>query len=171
MSSMDSSETIIAPIDLNVAAKVQVGGQSWFRRPEFHVTTFTPDDLAEATGVPEDILVQASQKFREELSSVRGVAFDGRVACAARSDGRRSLVAFCLAPGLDEIYEKISVAVGSNIPPPITHITLYTVQPQMKGIGLTTAAQVEAYTTMLAEDEASAVLAGVSTPEQQIHCD
>jgi hypothetical protein len=133
-------------------------GRRWFRRPELHVTTFIADDLAEATQLDEDVLVAAAGRLRDELTAVRPIGFDGRVAQARHPDGRRTLVAFCDVDGLEDIYARLSKLVGKSLPRPPTHVTLYTAQPDMKGIGLATEAAVRALTEPLAPADAAAVL-------------
>jgi hypothetical protein len=70
--------------------------------------------------------------------------------------GRRSAVAaFCDAAGLDEVYRRLSAAVGRSLPVPPTHVTLYTSQPGMMGIGLSIAPHVAARATPLPEADAA----------------
>jgi hypothetical protein len=72
-------------------------------------------------------------------------------------DGRHTLVAFCDVAGLEDVYRRVSAAVGRVLPVPPTHVTLYTSQAGMKGIGLSTAAHVAARATPLPEADAAVV--------------
>ena len=155
---MESGESLVFPVALYVPATVHVEGREWFRRPELHVTTFTPDDLADALEVDLAVLRAAGDAERDELTRSREVRFDGRVARVEAPDGRRTLVAFCDVDGLAGVYLRLSEAVGRPLAVPPTHVTLYTSAPGMKGIGVSTAAQVDACTTPLRGADAAALL-------------
>ncbi len=142
-------------VELDVPERLHVAGRDWFRRPEFHVTTFTPGDLAEAFDVDEAALVRVGARHRDELTQRRDIRFDGRVARVHADHGGQTLVAFCDVAGLDDVYERLSAAVGRSLPVPPTHVTLYTSQPEMKGIGLSTAAAVTAHATALPAADAA----------------
>jgi hypothetical protein len=148
-------ESHVFPVELDVPEGLHVAGRDWFRRPEFHVTTFTPGDLAEALDVDEAALVRAGARHADELTQRRDIRFDGRVARVHADDGRETLVAFCDVVGLDDVYERLSAEVGRSLPLPPTHVTLYTSQPGMKGIGLSTAAAVAAHATALPAADAA----------------
>lgn len=159
---MRPSRSIVFPVGIDLPARITIAGRDWFRRPELHVTTFTPDDLAEAVGLPEGVIVEAAARFADELSCPRTVVFDGRVARVDREDGRRTIVAFCaLVPPLDGVYGELSAAVGRPLPPPPTHITLFTADEGRKGIGLATTAQVDAYATFLEGADLAMVVAAL----------
>jgi len=159
---MDAGESLVFPVALDVPASIHVDRREWFRRPEFHVTTFAPDDLAEAFGIDVAALLAAGEDHRDELTRNRAIRFDGRVARVQAQDGRRTLVAFCDVAGLDAVYRRLATAVGHALPVAPTHVTLYTSQPGMKGIGLSTAAQVGARATLLPDGDAAAVLRHLS---------
>jgi hypothetical protein len=148
-------ESLVFAVELDVPERLHVAGRDWFRRPELHVTTFTPGDLADAFDVDAAALLRAGEQHRDELTRRRDLRFDGRVARVDAGDGRQTLVAFCEAAGLDEVYRRLSAAVGRSLPVPPTHVTLYTSQPGMKGIGLSTAAAVAAHATPLPATDAA----------------
>ena len=72
------SESLVFDVALEVPHELRVGGRTWFRRPEFHVTTFTPDALAALSGLPEDALAALWERFRGELTAPRPVRFRRR---------------------------------------------------------------------------------------------
>jgi hypothetical protein len=148
-------ESLVFPVEVDVPERLHVAGRGWFRRPELHVTTFTPGDLAGAFDVDAGALLRAGEQHRDELTRCRDIRFDGRVAHVHAADGRQTLVAFCEVAGLDEVYRRLSAAVGWSLPVPPTHVTLYTSQPGMKGIGLSTAAAVAAHATPLPAADAA----------------
>jgi|SRR4051794_1386403 hypothetical protein len=148
-------ESLVFPVELDLPACLHVAGRDWFRRPELHVTTFTPDDLAVTFDVDAAALLRAGEQHRDELTRRRDIRFDGRVAHVHADDGRETLVAFCDVAGLDAVYRRLSAAVGRPLPVPPTHVTLYTSQPGMKGIGLSTAAAVAAHATPLPAADAA----------------
>ena len=155
---MDPGESLVFPVALDVPPWLHVGGHGWHRRPELHVTTFTPADLAQEFSLDLAALLAAGDEHRETLTRRRAIGFDGRIARVAAPDGRRTLVAFCDVAGLDDVYRRLSAAIGRALPVPPTHVTLYTSQPGMQGIGLSTGAQVHERATLLADDEATAVV-------------
>jgi hypothetical protein len=154
---MEIDESLVFPVQLDLPGRLRVAGRDWFCRPEFHVTTFTPADLSEAFDVDAATLRDAGEQCRDELTRSRSVRFDGRIARVWAQDGRQTLVAFCDVVGLDDVYERLAAAVGRSLPVPPTHVTLYTAQPGMKGIGLTTSAHVAARATPLPEADAALV--------------
>jgi hypothetical protein len=152
---VDIDESLVFPVKLDLPACLQLGGRDWFRKSEFHVTTFTPGDLADAFDVAGTALLHAGEQCRDELTRGRSIRFDGRIARVHAEDGRQTLIAFCGVGGLEDVYRQLSAVVGRTLPVPPTHVTLYTAQPGMKGIGLSTAAQVATRTTPLAEADAA----------------
>lgn len=158
------TDPLAFPVALEAADEVQVAGRRWFRRPEFHVTTFNPEDLAAATGLAAQLLADLGEQLHDELTAARSIRFDGRVSVATHADGRATLVAFCDVDGLEETYEQLSSRAGCELPRPPTHVTLYTVQPAMGGIGLSTQADVERQTVALPAADAKKVLAAVRRP-------
>ena len=155
------TESLVFPVALDAPEEVQVAGRRWFRRPEFHVTTFDPGDLAAATGVGSEKLVEIAEPLRGELTMARPIRFDGRVSAVVDPDGRRTLVAFCHVDGLEDTYVRLSALAGCTLPRPPTHVTLYTAEPDMEGIGLSTQADVDAKTAALPPADAHNVLAGL----------
>jgi hypothetical protein len=152
---MEIDESLVFPVELDVSERLHVAGHDWFRRPEFHVTTFTPGDLADAFDVDAAALLDAGARHRDELTQSRSIRFDGRMARVHAQDGRQTLVAFCDLAGLDDVLRRLSAAVGRSLPVPPTHVTLYTSQPGMKGIGLSTADDVAAHATPLPAADAA----------------
>jgi hypothetical protein len=161
---MEFDESLVFPIELELPRCLHVAGRDWFCRPEFHVTTFTPGDLAEAFDVDVAALLHAGEQRRDELTRSRSFRFDGRVARVHVRNGRQTLVAFCDVAGLDDVYRRLSAAVGRTLPVPPTHVTLYTSQPGMKGIGLTTAQDVSAHAVPLPEADAAILRRYLSLP-------
>jgi hypothetical protein len=151
-------ESLVFPVALDLPEVVQVRGRAWYRRPELHVTTFIPDDLAAATGIDEATLAAAAGAERPELEAVRPIRLDGRVAHVRAADGRESLVAFCDVDGLEAVFARLSARVGRELPRPPAHVTLYTAAPGMRGIALATGDDVRERAELLPEDEAAVVL-------------
>ena len=154
---MEIDESLVFPVELDLPERLHIAGHDWFCKPEFHVTTFTPRDLAATFDVDAEALQQAGARHRDELTRRRRIRFDGRIAHVRAEDGRRTLVAFCDVPGLDDVYRRLSAAVGRSLPVPPTHVTLYTSRPGMKGIGLSTAADVAERATPLPAQDAAVV--------------
>ncbi|WP_354699022.1 hypothetical protein DSM112329_04723 [Paraconexibacter sp. AEG42_29] len=149
-----NGQSLIFPVTLDLPKHLELGGTTWHCRREHHVTTFTPD-LAVAVGRPLADLIALGQRHEPALTEPRGVHFDGRAATAERDDGRRSLVAFCDVDGLAEVYAQLSADLGTPVPLPPNHVTLYSSDARDKGIGLATADAVAAYTTPLTPEQAA----------------
>ena len=161
---MEIDESLVFPIELELPGCLHVAGRDWFCTPEFHVTTFTPGDLADAFDIDAAAMRHAGEQRRDELTRSRSFRFDGRIARVHAQDGRQTLVAFCDVAGLDGVYRRLSAAVGQTLPVPPTHVTLYTSQPGMKGIGLSTADDVSARAVPLPEADAAALRRYLSQP-------
>ena len=95
---MEIDESLVFPIKLDLPGCLHVAGCDWFCRPEFHVTTFTPRDLAEALAVDVEALLHAGEQRREELTRRRASGLTGALARVHAEDGRQTLVAFCDVP-------------------------------------------------------------------------
>ena len=156
-----TGDSLVFAVSLSLPTEIVVAGRTWFRRPELHVTTFIPDDVGQATGLGRETLVAGARSLEDELTAVRPIRFDGRVSRAWAGDGRETLVAFCDVDGLEAVYERLSAAVGRQLPRPPTHVTLYTAEPRMRGIGLATDAHVRAQTAALAPADAAVVLRAI----------
>ena len=154
---MEIDESLVFGVELDLPERLRLAGRDWFRRPEFHVTTFTPGDLADAFDVDAAALLDAGERLRDALTRRRSIRFDGRVARVDDPDGRRTLVAFCHVDGLEDVYSRLSAAIKQPLPVPPTHVTLYTSQPGMRGIGLSTSAAVAAQATPLPPADAVAL--------------
>jgi hypothetical protein len=102
---MEIDESLVFPIKLDLPGCLHVAGCDWFCRPEFHVTTFTPRDLAEALAVDVEALLHAGEQRREELTRRRVSGLTGALARVHAEDGRQTLVAFCDVAGLDDVLE------------------------------------------------------------------
>jgi hypothetical protein len=152
---MEIDESLVFPVELELPGCLHVVGRDWFRTPELHITTFTPSDLADAFDVDAAALLHAGEQHRDRLTRSRSFRFDGRIARVRAQDGRQTLVAFCDVAGLDDVYRRLSAAVDRTLPVPPTHVTLYTSQPGMKGIGLSTAEDVSARAVTLPEADAA----------------
>ena len=126
---MNHGESLVFPVELAMPKELIVDGCRWYSRPEFHVTTFTPSDLADALGVDERVLLVVGESRRPELTRCRTIAFDGRVARLEGGDGGRTLVAFCDVEGLDAVYSLLDADVRQSLERPTTHVTLYSRSP------------------------------------------
>src|SRR5918997_3137404 len=112
---MEIDESLVFGVELDLPERLRLAGRDWFRRPEFHVTTFTPGDLADAFDVDAAALLNAGERHRDELTRSRSVRFDGRFARVRAQDGRQTLVAFCDVAGLDDVYRRLSTTVGRSL--------------------------------------------------------
>jgi hypothetical protein len=78
---MEIGESLVFPIELELPGCLHLVGRDWFCTPEFHITTFTPGDLADAFDVDAVALLHAGEQRRDGLTRSRSFRFDGRIAC------------------------------------------------------------------------------------------
>jgi hypothetical protein len=120
--------------------RVDAFGETWKRRAEFHVSVFSADRLgplvADRLGVGEADayrrLEAAGQLVDAADLQVRSLGPGFRL---ARRGERRTLIVEARVDGLDELYAGLSDMVGTPLPVPPAHVTLYSA-PGGKTIGL-----------------------------------
>ena len=152
---------------LGLPREVEVRGERWLRKREFHVTAAHVGTLveqvqaadgageAEASASVHEALVRASRDFevggirlREELRLVR----DGE---------QRTIVLMVDAPGVAHLHGRLGVELGVALEPPPAHVTIYTGPEARGGIGLHSAADLARLTEELEGPEAERLRAGI----------
>ncbi len=133
---------IALPLEINgLPETISVEGETLQRRSSFHVSLLCVNDiLKEHDGDLEGKILDSFCSFvnKNDISFVRYTG-DFRF---AQKDERKSLVARCEVSNLKEFSESLGRELGIEIPPQPTHVTLYTLQPDM-GIGLNSPADME----------------------------
>jgi hypothetical protein len=128
-------DVVLIPLTLvGLERELNLLGLAWRRKHEFHVTALSAERLVNLTGRNIDAVWQAVEAavLRQEIG---GVSLRVRELRLVNEDDERTLVVMCDVEGLAELYETLSERLGTDIPPPPAHVTLYT-RPGGEGIGL-----------------------------------
>jgi hypothetical protein len=126
--------SVLVPLALfGLPERIDVEGDAWALKDEFHVTAAHTPWLAERAGVP---LERAWAELAAALEGRRvgpvRVRDELRI---VRARGERTLVVMASVDGLAPLYEELSGRLGAPLAPPPAHITLYT-RPGGQAIGL-----------------------------------
>ena len=126
--------SVLVPLALyGLPERVRVLGEDWAVKDEFHVTAANTPWLAERAGVPLD---QAWTALSAALEGRRaGPVRIGDELRLVREDGERTLVVMARVDGLGDLYTELSGRLGAPLPPPPTHVTLFT-RPGGEAIGI-----------------------------------
>jgi hypothetical protein len=151
--------SVLVPLNLfGLPAEVDVLGERWAVKDEFHVTAAHAPHLAQRTGLP-------LEHVAEELAA----ALEGRRAGPVRvsdelrlvRDGdERTLIVMASVDGLADLYVELSGRLGAPLAPPPAHITLYT-RPGGEGIGVHDETGLRELTRTLRPREADEVRAAI----------
>jgi hypothetical protein len=119
-------EVVLIPLTIvGLAPEMTALAMRWRRKREFHVTALTAKRVSPWAEVEAEL-------SRHEIREVRLLSDRLRLVL---EDGNRTLVAMAEVDGLAELYRALSRRLGTEIPPPPAHVTLYT-NPGGEGIGL-----------------------------------
>jgi len=125
---------ITLPIEINdLPESILIGGETLYKKPSFHVSLLCVKDIIEKYGDMEEKILNFFCSFvgNNDISFVRYLG-EFRF---AKNEERKTVVALCEISNLKELSESLGRELGVEIPPQPTHITLYTLQPDV-GIGL-----------------------------------
>lgn len=127
-----------------LAARCAVEGLVLERKREFHVTLLATADTARLACALAALSTRAATQWRREV-----LALDWRWRCtgerwliARRGGGKPvalSIVALLQQPAQAAFRERAAALIGTPLPPPVPHVTLYT-HGDAGGIGLPDAA-------------------------------
>ena len=161
-------DSAIVPLPaLDLPRELELDGESWLRKAEFHLTAAHGPHLAgllAASGIAEQ---EAADRVE---AAMRRVTWDfeiGEIELLGelrdvRDDGERTIVAMARMPDLDRLHERLGAEAGFEPAPPPAHVTIYTGPEERGGIGLHSAEEVERLSTPLggpAADRLRAALA------------
>src|SRR3954470_17039177 len=149
--------SVLVPVNLfGLPEEIEVLGEPWAVKDEFHVTAAHAPFLAERAGMTLD------DAWGELAAAVEGrragpvrVSDELRI---AREGEERTLLVMASVDGLGELYAELGGRLGALLALPPTHITLYT-RPDGKGIGLHDDGDLRTMTKVLSDDDAAEVRA------------
>jgi hypothetical protein len=112
---------------------IVVKGETLLRKTLFHVSLLCVKDLlAKKSDIEQEVLTAfCSFVLEKDIAFLR---YTGEFRFAQDGE-RKTLIALCEVAGLEAFFAGLSEKLGIDIPPQPTHVTLYTLQPDI-GIGL-----------------------------------
>lgn len=153
----DTDGAIIPLPSLSLPEEIEVGGEDWLRKPEFHVTAAHIETLARF-GDP--------RRIRAEL---RRITWDFEVGAIelgdelriVREGDERTIVVMADAPDVERLHRRLGEALCVELEPPPAHVTIYTGPEERGGIGLHSAEDVERLSTPLGGADAERLRAAL----------
>jgi hypothetical protein len=115
---------------------LSVSGYDLVVKSEFHISLLCTKNIAKLIDSAGDIEAELVQAFKEFIttSPLTCYTLTGKYELVKRDD-RVTVVALANVPGVDQLFAGLSTRYGVTLPVQPTHITLYTLQPEM-GIGI-----------------------------------
>jgi hypothetical protein len=151
--------SVLVPVNVfGLPPEIDVLGERWAVKDEFHVTAAHAPHLAQRTGRPvEDVWAEVVAAVEGRRAGPVRVSDELRL---ARDGDERTIVVMARVDGLADLYVELSGRLGAPLAPPPAHITLYT-RPGGEGIGLHDETGLREQTQVLARREADAVRAAI----------
>ncbi len=135
---------IMLPVEIgNIPDKIIVEGEELQRKSTFHVSLLCVKNILE--GHPaSDLEAKIIELFCNFVAGndLAFIKYTGEFRLAKFED-RKTMIARCEVSNLDKLFKYLSDNLGFEIPTQPTHVTLYTLQPDI-GIGLNSEAELEA---------------------------
>jgi hypothetical protein len=133
---VEPGSSVVAPVVIDgLPDRIEVLGESWLRKVEFHVTAVSAAALEQAAG--SDPALWPSVASVAEGRRIGPVLLfeDVRRVTDSERPGLRTLIAMAHAAGLEALHHDLAAALGTPVGPPPAHITLYSTDPE-SGIGI-----------------------------------
>ena len=126
-------QSLVLPLVVDgLPETIECLGRSWRRKREFHLTALVERLLGEAGPAQWDAVVRTASgrvlgpvTVGEEIRRVRH----------PEQPELETLVVMVECPGLEQLIADLSLAVGTELPLPPAHVTLYSTDPA-QGIGI-----------------------------------
>jgi len=124
----------------NLPETIEVNEATLLRKTSFHVSLICVKDILDKKPDAEQVILNDFCEFTKE-NDISFFQYTGEFRFAEHED-RKTLVALCEVSNLKGFSEMLSAKLGVEIPAQPTHVTLFTLQPDM-GIGLNTPEDME----------------------------
>lgn len=132
---------IALPVEIkNLPESILIHGHNLQRKSSFHASLLCVKDILQKNEDVEDKILKFFCSFIKE-NEVSFVKYTSEFRFS-ESEERKTLIALCEISNLKEFSQSLSKELGMDIPPQPTHVTLYTLQPDM-GIGLNSLTDME----------------------------
>lgn len=145
-------DTIGLPVKIaNLTKEIEAEGYRLLLRTAFHISLMCIGKIAEKYNVTRpDFINEVVNDFCEFVQNkdIDFIRFTGEFRFATQNE-RRTVIAMCEVSNLDEFYEIMNKKYGLKVELPPTHVTLYTLQPDM-GIFLVDSEDINNLTKVIA---------------------
>jgi hypothetical protein len=134
---------------VGLPVQIKIDGKTLFKKDEYHVSLMDLEHLVsfikvgtDTDSVSEDDLVNDFLDYQSttDLSQFQPTNIFRYV----KRDGVETVITMVDMPNLEGLFEKIRVKYGVDIPTQPTHITLYTLHPEVS-IGILSQSELERY--------------------------
>lgn len=145
------------PIQVNkLPESVEIEGERLVIKSSFHVSLVCVKDIVDKYGGDEKRILELFCSFIKD-NEIEFLEYTGEFRFAENVD-RKTLVALCKISNLEELFIFLRRELVLDIPLQPTHVTLFTLQPDL-GIGLNSQADMEGKSvTVTVPDEVRAVI-------------
>lgn len=130
-----SGYSLVVPLVIEgLPEEIGALGMRWRRKREFHLTAVASRVIENLDGGEEawdQVIDVASGRCLGPVTALEEV----RRVRDPRGSELQTLIAMADCPGLDDLYDDLSSALGANLTPPPAHVTLYSTDPAA-GIGI-----------------------------------
>lgn len=145
-------ESLVIPVIIDeLPESIEVLGRGWQRKREFHLTALADRLLAppeERLDVWDSVVRVASGR---ELGPV-SVGEDLRRVSDPQRPELETLIVMAACPGLEQLIAELSAALGTELPVPPAHVTLYSSDPS-RGIGIVDERELAERAPVMSESE------------------
>ncbi len=148
-----AGRSIVAPLRIaGLPDEIIALGERWRRKLEFHLTAVSACTLERAGAGRPDLWELVTQVVAGR--SVGPIVAGEEVRRVAHPDRHelRTLIVMAQAGGIAALHEELSAALGAELRPPPSHVTLYSTDPA-EGIGIDDEAQLAERAPPLSEAE------------------
>lgn len=127
---------MIAPLVIEwLPAQFEALGERWQRKSEFHLTAIASRAIESLERTWPGAWELVERLALDRALGPVAVTADLRRAWHPDKPELRTVLVMVNCPGLDELYDELSAALGMDLSPPPAHVTLYSSDPD-EGIGI-----------------------------------
>ncbi len=139
------------PLEINgLPATLELEGETFFLKSEFHVTLIAPGKILEKYNfdIPDfyNKIVADFQAF-VKVQSVEFIRFSGEFRLVNETD-KKTLIGMCEVSALNSFFDAVNRTYSLSLDYPPLHVTLYTLQPD-RGIFVTDMADINEKTRLI----------------------
>jgi hypothetical protein len=150
--------TVLIPMNIpGVPRSVALRGETFHHKMEFHITAFATRHVVPAIAGDQDE-AEVRTKVERILERLTATTEIGQIRLTeelrtVERDEQRTIITMCEVDGLDAFYKTVNTELGTEIPYPPTHTTLFTIPDGAPGIGLADQKQLDERSTLIDQGE------------------